>query len=365
VFVKIPEIGKHFSFLAEKQNLSRALAFIVLLQSEMKVMDYKINVETLSGIETYSFYGFHNVDLHIIAIKDKSLSGKFMTCLKQIDGNLYDEFEPILRTPPFSDELFYYDEISRINNELVNSQRREIIANAELKRLNKEKNQFIGILVHDLRNPLSIISMHSSMLLDSNYGVIDKFHKELVSNIREMSLFMNNLINDTLEVTSIESGDVNLLKLNYDLCQILASIVSLISLIAKSKEITVNLEKPGIPCMINLDKNKIEQVIYNIIGNAIKYSPRGSMINVFLEIIDGNTVISVHNNGETIPENEKENIFKPFNKTSIKGTEGERSTGLGLYISKKIIEGHDGKIWFESNNEKGTTFYFSLPKGRT
>jgi signal transduction histidine kinase len=327
----------------------------------MKVTDCRINVATSAGIETYSFSGIQNGDLYIVVAKNKTLAGKFIEYVREIDGAFYDEFETVFCKSHDEDESYYYDEISKINNELVNSQRREIIANAELKRINREKNQFVGILVHDLRNPLSIISMHSSMLLDDKSGVKDEFLRELVMNIREMSIFMNHLINDTLDVSSIESGDLKLMKLDYDFRDILESIVKLNGLIASSKEISVDLNMPESSCKVNVDKNKIDQVLYNIIGNAIKYSPRGDRISVLMERIGGNIIISVHNNGESIPDDEKEGLFKPFWKTSVKGTEGERSTGLGLYISKRIVDGHDGKIWFESNPEKGTTFYFSLP----
>ena len=113
--------------------------------------------------------------------------------------------------------------------------------------------------------------------------------------------------------------------------------------------------------MFQLDRKKIEQVLNNLISNAIKYSYPQSRVVIDSKCEEGNLVISVHDTGQGIPSSEMNKLFKPFQKMSVKTTSGESSTGLGLVIVRKIIEAHHGKVWAESHLNIGTTFSISLP----
>jgi len=113
--------------------------------------------------------------------------------------------------------------------------------------------------------------------------------------------------------------------------------------------------------MMQIDKNKIEQVMTNLITNAIKFSQANTIINVGLKLDETNVIISVTDQGQGIDKEELNLLFKPFKKTSTKSTAGEKSTGLGLFIVKRIVEAHNGKIWAESELTKGSTFIVSLP----
>jgi signal transduction histidine kinase len=116
----------------------------------------------------------------------------------------------------------------------------------------------------------------------------------------------------------------------------------------------------GLPPVI-LDRQKIEQVLNNLVSNALKFSLPGSMVRVSASRVNGSVVVTVGDRGPGIPSEELDRLFKPFSRTSVRSTAGERSTGLGLAISRKIVEAHGGRIWAESEVGMGSTFSFSLP----
>jgi signal transduction histidine kinase len=132
-------------------------------------------------------------------------------------------------------------------------------------------------------------------------------------------------------------------------------------LIASRKNITLDLEADSIP-MALFDAAKMEQVLDNLTTNAIKYSPRGSQVHIRLQTSAEEILLSVQDEGPGIPPAELDKLFKPFQKTSVKSTAGEKSTGLGLVIVKRIVTGHGGRIWVESQVGTGSVFYVAVPR---
>jgi signal transduction histidine kinase len=137
--------------------------------------------------------------------------------------------------------------------------------------------------------------------------------------------------------------------------------VALNRVIAGRKQITVEYHCANDLPILQLDRKKIEQVLNNLISNAIKYSFPQSKVEIYSKCENNNLVISVSDEGQGIPPSEMDKLFKPFSRTSAKATSGESSTGLGLVIVRKIIEAHNGQVWAESQIKKGSTFYISLP----
>ena len=131
--------------------------------------------------------------------------------------------------------------------------------------------------------------------------------------------------------------------------------------LAARKGVEVQFRSNEIRLEILIDGAKIEQVLNNLITNAVKFSPSGSVIEVLLAKSENNAVIYVRDQGPGIPVAELDNLFKPFQRTSVKATAGEQSTGLGLAIARRIVLGHQGKVWVESEVGKGSTFYVLLP----
>jgi signal transduction histidine kinase len=133
-------------------------------------------------------------------------------------------------------------------------------------------------------------------------------------------------------------------------------------LIASRKNISIRLETAPISLAL-LDLAKIEQVVDNLVTNAIKYSPPGSLVTIRLQPAEGGCLLSVQDQGTGIPVDELDRLFKPFQRTSVKSTGGEKSTGLGMVIVKRIVEGHGGRIWVESQVGSGSTFCVFIPSG--
>jgi signal transduction histidine kinase len=230
-----------------------------------------------------------------------------------------------------------------------------------LEELNNLKNRFLGIAAHDLRSPASVIEMNSNFLL--NYGA-ENFtgqQAELLTIIGERSRFILKLLEDLLDVAKIESGKLQLNKTKNRYPDFVAKTLALNRIIAERKGIRIDLSVRGDVPELMFDKNKMEQVLNNLIGNAVKYSEPGTA--VLVEVVREGPVVTtkVIDRGKGIPAGEVPAIFQEFHRTSVDATGGEKSTGLGLAIAKKIVKGHGGEIGVASEEGKGSTFYFSLP----
>ncbi len=258
-----------------------------------------------------------------------------------------------------NDEI--YDELTRVNNELANLQREFAKKNAQLEKANNLKNQFIGMAAHDLRNPLNIILSYLEFLLNNTADPLSKNHVDFLKEIYKSSEFMLNLVEDILDVSKIESGKLDLNLEEVDIVELLGRNIKMNKIFAKKKEIKLNLITQLDKKYLYLDSKKMEQVFNNLIGNSIKYSFIGSEIDVRIFQEDENTIITVKDSGLGIEEDMMGEIFNPFLASKKEGTAGEKSTGLGLAIVKKIIDGHNGEIWVESESGKGATFYCKLP----
>ncbi len=231
----------------------------------------------------------------------------------------------------------------------------------ELQFLNDEKNIFLGMAAHDLHNPLSIIQGYSDLMLERYSKSNDTDMLKMLEKIRKSSIFMLHLIKDLLNISAIESGKVKLNLSNVDLVALMEDCVSMLEMKVEKKKIKIKLHaEKGI--FINADADKLEQVINNLVTNAIKYSHENTEIKISIEDASNEVLIKVEDQGVGIPQNELDSLFRAFVKTSAKTTAGESSTGLGLVISKKIVSEHHGRIWAESSIGKGTTFYVALPK---
>ncbi len=176
------------------------------------------------------------------------------------------------------------------------------------------------------------------------------------------SQFMIGMVNDLLDASAIESGFLTLERQMIDITVPIIRIVEINGMLASQKNMSI-----AISCQEKLpdvfaDINRIEQVINNLLSNAMKYSKPGTDIAVHLHHENNEVIISVADQGPGIPEKEQHKLFQAFGKTSVRpASEKERSTGLGLLIVRKIIEAHGGRIWLLSEQGKGTEFFFSLP----
>jgi signal transduction histidine kinase len=247
--------------------------------------------------------------------------------------------------------------------------------NAELLRLNEEKNGFVGMAAHDLRNPLGVILGYSDFLLMTHRRTMKKSDLEIIGKIKSSSKFMLSLIDDLLDISTIESGKLTLDRRSSDLAQLVESNVGLNTVLASQKGMTLTCESdPDVP-RADVDARQVEQVLNNLISNAIHYSPPGTAIRVQVRLRGAaeaargdpeggeEVLISVADQGPGIAPEDIKNLFRPFGRAKSVSTGGERSTGLGLAIARRIIEGHGGRIWVESELHRGSTFFVALRVG--
>jgi two-component system, OmpR family, sensor kinase len=231
----------------------------------------------------------------------------------------------------------------------------------ELEALNAKKNEFLGIAAHDLRNPASIIQVYADMLLNMLNDNLSEKQLDFLQTIYRVSEFMNKLLEDVLDISAIESGTLMLDRkiIAYD--TLVQQNLHLNRVLAAQKQITLQVDcAPTLP-LISCDPQKIEQVLNNLISNAIKYSHPHTTISVRVFQRAAELITQVQDQGQGIPADELSQIFNTFYRASVRATHGEKSTGLGLAIVKRIVEGHGGMIGVQSEVGQGTTFYFHLP----
>lgn len=237
--------------------------------------------------------------------------------------------------------------------------------NKQLMKLDKAKSEFISIASHQLRTPLTVIKGYASMLLEGDYGKVDKEVKPAVNSIFASSNRMSSLVENLLNVSRIESGKIIFNLKNIDLNKIIENIVSEFGAIVKKKHLSLSYIHSEDDFHINADEIKIREVVSNLIDNAVKYTEKGG-ITIKLELAKNEEkaiILSVKDSGIGIDKEDSPNVFQKFRrgkKVALVYTDG---LGLGMFFSQKIVEAHNGKIWVESDGEgKGSTFFVKLPK---
>ena len=232
--------------------------------------------------------------------------------------------------------------------------------NEVLKVLNEEKNKFIGMAAHDMRNPLGAIKNYCELII-SKFEQMDAKTLKIIEHIKLASTYMLQLINEFLDISVIESGTVTLNIQEVDISELILEALEYLIQIAEKKQIHVKFNYDKKHSKLFCDPNKITQVLTNLVTNAIKFSHPGNDIEISLESNESEMIIIICDHGTGISTETKKNMFQPFVKGESLGTIGEKGTGLGLAIVQKIVSEHHGKIRVESELDKGTTFYVSLP----
>ncbi len=252
---------------------------------------------------------------------------------------------------PFLNEEFYCRIIQNI----------EYIEMMEAARENlNTKNKFLGIVAHDLRNPIASIEGFSNICLSESFGALAGEYKEYIKIVNKTSRDMLSLVNDLLDVSVIESGKFELRLKKESLETLLTERIRINDILARRKNIAIHTDFAEAPETL-FDSNRIAQVIDNLLSNAIKFSPPGANIYVSLAREAENVKASVRDEGPGISEEDQSLLFEDFKRSIAMATAGEKSSGLGLAIAKKIVESHHGKLEASGKPGMGATFSFSLP----
>ena len=250
-------------------------------------------------------------------------------------------------------------EDQRINIEHQNEQLER--RNDQLSHLNEEKNNLIKILAHDLRTPINQVQGLAQLLLLEN-PTLPADQKESVSKIIDSSIRLNAMIGKILDVDAIEGNRVNLQLETIDINALAKRISGSFEKTAGKKGIQLSFTPSETPVSVKGDMLYMTEIIENLLSNAIKFSERKKNVFVQIESSQEQVLLRIRDEGPGLTEDDKQKIFQKFQRLSARPTDGEQSTGLGLSIVKKYTELMNGKIWYESERGKGTSFYLEFPK---
>jgi signal transduction histidine kinase len=363
--------GSLFFSRVVPDDLDKILNFFIELKSQGSAIGWDINVACADGPATFSFFGgVFGEFIGIAAATTANGAKELFADMSRINNEQVNILRNVtkenarLLAEIKEPEAFHFDELTKLNNELVNIQRELAKKNQELDHLNKQKNQFLGIAAHDLRNPLGIILGFTDLMKEDPAGFSEAEFKDMLDRIHAAGKFMLGLITDLLDIANIESGSLELHLADQDLDAVLKDNIAMNSLYTRARQIQINYTPPTRPVFARIDRDKIDQAVTNYLTNAVRYSFPGSEVEITLETTGRIARIMVSDHGQGIRENELGKLFNAFQRASTRSTSGEPSTGLGLYIVKKIIETHGGEVGVHSIFGQGSRFWFTLPVNR-
>ena len=244
-------------------------------------------------------------------------------------------------------------------------------ARERLREMNEEKNEFMGIVAHDLRNPLGAITGYAEMVLEELASLPPPSEEKFACSVREAtqctgriwdaSRRMAGMVQNLLDANRIERGEMKLNRTPTELAALVSSVVETQQPRATAKQQTIHLQNETAPVNVIVDSNVMVQVLENLVSNAVKYSPPGKNIFVRLKKEAGAVRCEVQDEGPGLSAEDQKKLFGKFARLSAKPTGGEHSTGLGLSIVKKMVEAMNGKVWCESEPGEGALFVVQLP----
>jgi signal transduction histidine kinase len=253
----------------------------------------------------------------------------------------------------------------RSNEEVFRMNEALLAANSRLSELDRMKDAFLSLITHELRTPLTVISGLAEMLETGVYGQLTAEQTERIEQISEQAARLRQLVNDLLDLSKMEAGMMRLWREPLDPRALAEAVAAQLATVAERAGVVldnqVSHQLPEVDC----DGQRIEQVLENLIGNALKFTPAGGRVMISAETQASEVIFCVSDTGCGIAEQERERIFDKFVQVHPRKDDRTKGTGLGLAIVKHLVELHGGRVLVESAMGRGSRFYFSLPQAKS
>lgn len=278
-------------------------------------------------------------------------------------GNKDDEYDEsdVRQLTLLMQEMWGLIQQKRTDDELKNYADELSKANKELRSLDKMKNEFLSNISHELKTPLVSIIGYTKLIDGESVGTVNDKQKKALGTVIRNSERLRHLIESLLYMSKAQYGNVEYTFDRVSISEIIDDAIVDLKLMADNKGLTIEKQVPGDLPLINGDKDKLANMLNSLVDNAIKFTNSGGKITLTASEEDGNLHITVNDTGIGIAKEFRSNLFKKFYQIDSSTTRRYGGTGLGLYISKHIVEVHNGKIWIESEEDVGTTVHVSIP----
>ncbi len=251
-------------------------------------------------------------------------------------------------------------EVEKSHAELQHTETELVTANMRLQELDRLKDELLAVTSHDLRTPITTIRMATDILLDEKRAArVD--HRRYLETISQATKRLLVLSNDLSDLARINTGELHLELRPVLLSEVARAAVRELTVTAAAKSITMSVDGAGEEPPVAGDYNRLYQVVSNLLGNAVKFTPSGGQVRIHVQPEPGQVALQVQDTGIGIPAGQVAEMFQHFKHASRPGTAGERGTGLGLTIVRRLVELHGGQIAVESEEGRGTTFTIRLP----
>ncbi|MFC1756077.1 sensor histidine kinase [Patescibacteria group bacterium] len=227
---------------------------------------------------------------------------------------------------------------------------------------NKQRDDYVAMMVHELRSPLSVIKGSADLVLREEKNLEEEQKYTLLSQIKESSNDLLDVVNDILDVSKIESGRFEVKKVKGDFNKVLQEEADYYMALARERDINVETKLPEDIPMFEFDEDRIKHVMNNFLSNALKFTDAGGTVTIESRVSDKYHVeVCVSDNGVGVPDELKGKLFNKFVQMENRKNTKEKGTGLGLVIAKGIVEAHGGSAWVEDNHPSGAKFLFTIP----
>jgi len=347
-----------------EEEKDKTAAVIVNFTDGLIVLDENNRVSLINP-KAQSMFGVYSKDVVGKSFSELKVIQSFKGLIDVLGTDLKEIYKTELN---IKEDLIVDVSAVTIIRENVNKEKTKIGALIILHDITREKivekmkTEFVSISAHQLRTPLSAIKWTLEMLLGGDLGKINKEQREFIGKINISNERMIMLINDLLNVARIEEGRYIYQTLPEDIGEVVDSVVRSYQDGAKRKNIEIEVNKPDIKLpKVKIDTEKIKLAVTNLVDNAVKYTLKGGKVKISLDADEKEIKFLIRDSGIGIPQKQKERVFGKFFRAANVLQIDTEGSGLGLFITKNIIEAHGGKIWFESQEGKGTSFYFTLP----